>query len=76
MSVLTSKTDRQARLILPSDFANCLVTVERVGEELRVRKTQTSKVHRYSFKELIAGVTPENIHPEIETGPAVGSEAL
>ena len=29
----------------------------------------------YSLEELLAQVTPDNLHQEIETGPAVGSEA-
>ena len=28
-----------------------------------------------SLKELLEGVTPENLHQEIDTGPAVGDEA-
>ena len=31
---------------------------------------------RYSFKQLMAGVTKKNIHGEVKTGPAVGREAL
>lgn len=76
MSTETRKTDGKARLALPSDFANCLVTVERVGDELRVRKAPPAGKRRYSFKQLMAGVTAENIHSEIQTGPAVGGEAL
>lgn len=30
---------------------------------------------RYSLEEMLAGVTPENAHPEIDTGPRVGREA-
>ncbi len=29
----------------------------------------------YSLEELMAGVTDENLHGEISTGPAVGNEA-
>jgi hypothetical protein len=76
MDVLTTKTDAQGRLTLPSDFANCFVTVERHGEELRVRKTKRAVARRYSFKQLMAGVTKDNIHAEVKTGPAVGREAL
>ncbi len=49
MTVQTRKTDRKGRLILPSDFADCLVTVERVGDELRVRKAQRLVASRYTF---------------------------
>jgi antitoxin component of MazEF toxin-antitoxin module len=76
MKTLTRKTDRKARLTLPSDFASCLVTVERNGDELRVRKARRVVARRYSFKQLMAKVTKKNIHAEIKTGPAVGREAL
>jgi antitoxin component of MazEF toxin-antitoxin module len=76
MNTRTRKTDQDARLTLPGDFANCLVTIERVGDEIRVRKTQEVARRRYSFKQLMAGVTADNIHSEVSTGPAVGGEAL
>lgn len=44
--------------------------IERVGpNELRLRKKK-------SLAQLLAGVTPENLHGEWDTGPAVGGEAL
>jgi hypothetical protein len=76
MSVLTGKTDPKGRLTLPSDFAGCLVTIERVGDELRVREARQVVARRYSFKQLMASVTAKNIHAEASTGPAVGGEAL
>jgi hypothetical protein len=76
MSILTLKIDPKGRLTLPTDFAGCLVTVERVGDELRVRKVGRVVGRRYSFKQLMAGVTSKNIHAEIKTGRAVGKEAL
>jgi len=76
MKILTRKTDRKARLILPSDFASCLVTVERAGDELRVRKAKKVVARRYTFRQLMAGVTKKNIHAEVKTGPARGGEAL
>jgi antitoxin component of MazEF toxin-antitoxin module len=30
----------------------------------------------YTLEELVAAITPENLHPEIEIGPAVGREVL
>ena len=30
--------------------------------------------HKYSLAELLAGVTPENLHGEVDTGNAVGRE--
>ena len=76
MDVITRKTDHKARLTLPSDFASCLVTIERQGDELRLRKATRVTVRRYSFKQLMAGVTAANLHAEVKTGPAVGSEIL
>jgi hypothetical protein len=74
--VLTRKTDGKARLTLPSDFASCLVTVERHGDELRIRKARKAAGRRYTFRQLMAGVTKANLHAEVPTGPAVGREAL
>jgi hypothetical protein len=76
MSTITRKTDHKARLTLPPDFASCLVTVERVGDELRVRKAKAVKARRYSFGQLMAGVTKTNVHAEVKTGQAIGGEAL
>ena len=76
MKTITRKTDGKARLTLPNDFASCLVTVERRGDELRVRKARRVVARRYSFKQLMAKVTKKNIHAEVETGPAVGKELL
>ncbi len=33
-------------------------------------------VRRYSFKELMARVTPDNLRAEVSTGPPVGRETL
>jgi len=75
MSGTTQQIDRDGRLLLPADFASCLVTIEREGDELRIRKVKPSR-RRHSFKELMAGVTDDNLHAEIDTGPPVGGEAL
>jgi hypothetical protein len=74
---MTRKTDTRARVTLPPDFANCVVTVERRGAELVIRKAKKNKEgRRYTFRGLMAGVTPQNIHKEISTGCPVGREAL
>ena len=33
-----------------------------------------AKCPRYTLEELLAGITPENLHEEIPTGPPVGNE--
>lgn len=70
MVIGTRKADRRARIVLPDDFANETVVIERVGaNELRLRKKKT-------LSQLVSGITPENRHGEWETGPAVGGEML
>jgi len=70
MVVGTRKADRRARIVLPGDFANENIVIERVGpNELRLRKKKT-------LAQLLAGITPENLHGEWDTGPALGKEAL
>jgi hypothetical protein len=71
--ILTRKADKKARVTLFADFAGAAVVIERVNNvEVRVRKKAG---RRFSLSELLAGVTPENIHAEIQTGPSVGKEA-
>lgn len=70
MVIATRKTDRRARVVLPEDFANETVVIERVGaNELRIRKKKT-------LAQLVAGITPENLHGEWDTGSPVGREVL
>ena len=37
------------------------------------RECERAKPH-YTLEELVAGITPENVHPETDWGPAVGRE--
>ena len=76
MGTLTRKTDHKARVTLPADFASCLVTIERNGDDLLVRKVKRIVARRYTFRQLMAGVTKENMHAEVKTGPPVGREGL
>ena len=70
MIVGTRKADRRGRIVLPDDFANETLVLERVGPgELRIRKKKT-------LAQLVAGITPENLHGEWDTGPAVGREVV
>jgi antitoxin component of MazEF toxin-antitoxin module len=66
----TRKADQRARLVLPDDFANETIVIERIGpNELRLRKKKT-------LSQLVAGITPENLHGEWDTGPDVGKEVV
>lgn len=68
MLIATRKADQRGRLVLPDDFANETVVIERVNDnELRLRKKKT-------LAQLVAGITPENLHGEWDTGPDVGKE--
>ncbi len=70
MVVATRKADRRARLVLPDDFANAIIVIERIdANELRLRKKKT-------LAQLVAAITPENLHGEWDTGPDVGIEIL
>ena len=50
-----------------SEVAVCLD-----GGDIRVRP---SRAPEYRLVDLLAGVTPDNVHPEVPTGPSVGREA-
>jgi antitoxin component of MazEF toxin-antitoxin module len=41
---------------------------------LKVKTSSDPAKPRYSLEELIAGITPENVHPATDWGPAVGRE--
>jgi antitoxin component of MazEF toxin-antitoxin module len=70
MIVATRKIDPRGRVVLPEDFANQTVVIERISDcELRLRKKKT-------LAHLVAAITPENLHGEWDTGPAVGKEVL
>jgi hypothetical protein len=73
---LIRKTDKKARVTLPVDFADCLVTLDRTGDVLQIRKARGMIARRYSFKQLLAGLSKDNLHPEVQTGPPVGRESL
>ncbi len=37
-------------------------------------KPKTNKVKKLDLEKLLEGVTPENVHPEVDWGPPVGKE--
>ena len=47
--------------------------VELIAEEGQLRVVP-AKRPKYTLEELVAQITPENRHGEIDTGPAVGKE--
>jgi hypothetical protein len=74
MAVVTRKVDKKGRVTLFDDFAGQLLIVERIGaDEVRLKKAKTVP-KKYSLNQLLAGVTPENRHAEVDFGPLVGKE--
>lgn len=71
--IVSRETDKKARVTLFADFACTSVTIERMNSvEMRVRK---KRGQRFSLAELLATVTPDNLHGEIRIGPSVGKES-
>ncbi len=74
MPILPRRVDKKARVLLFPDFAGQLVVVERVGEnEIRLRRARVVP-RKYTLAQLLAGVTPENVHAEVDFGRTVGKE--
>jgi hypothetical protein len=73
----TRKTDRKARVVLFSDFADQIVVVERVDDdEVRVRKAVVVPNRKYTLPELLATSPPETFQGDVNFGPPVGNELL
>jgi antitoxin MazE len=51
-------------------------TVDMHEEGGRIVIEPVRNVKEYDLAQLLAGITPENLHAEIEFGPAVGKEAF
>jgi antitoxin MazE len=50
------------------------VDVREEGGRIVVEPVRSPKV--YDLAQLLAGITPENLHAEVDFGPAVGKEAF
>jgi antitoxin MazE len=67
-------------LRVPSAFAKEVGAAEGKRAEMTVEngalvvKVARAKRRRYNLEKLIAGITKENRHPEIDWGPPVGDE--
>ena len=78
MRTKTEKWGRSLGLRIPKTLAE-QAGIEVGSEiELSVRDgdliVRPLQIHRYNLKDLLRGVTPENIHTEIEIGDPVGKE--
>jgi len=66
-------------LRIPAAYAKDLNVVEGVSADLVIEKgrlvaTPLPQTPVYCLDELLAGITDQNIHAEVPTGPAVGEE--
>jgi antitoxin component of MazEF toxin-antitoxin module len=76
MAEIKRRADQRGRITLGSEFANQMVIVERVNEgEFRIRRV-TQRRRRITLEQLLGDMTPDKLHPETDTGPAVGREAI
>ena len=78
MQTRVQKWGNSLALRIPKAYAtamglgpNSVVAVAVEGEKLVLTPVKP----KYTLEELLAGVTEDNIHPEWDTGPAVGKEA-
>lgn len=79
MRVQVQKWGNSLALRIPKSFAaetglSLSSDVDLTIEEGRLVVTPLAKP-RYTLEELLARVTPENRHDEVDTGPSVGVEA-
>ena len=75
MTSLTRKADKKGRVLLFPDFADQLLIVERVGDdEVRLKRAKAVPRRKYTLAQLLAGVTPENVHAEVDFGRPRGKE--
>jgi mRNA interferase MazF len=78
MKTRIQKWGNSLALRIPKSFAvethleqGTLVEVSLVNGALHVTPLRQPAV---TLEALLQGITPENLHPEVDTGPAVGSE--
>ena len=80
MQVLVKKWGNSASVRIPASVmdATCL----RLDDPIDVRVEggriiiEPIRPHAFQLDELLAGITPENLHGHVDFGPAVGREVL
>ncbi len=76
LAAVTRRVDRRGRILLLAEFAGKLLAVERIrAREIRLKVGRSGLGRKYMLSELLAGLTPQNIHAEVDFGRAVGKEA-
>jgi len=49
--------------------------IEISPSDLLPRRSEAHRESPYCLNDLLARVTPENLHPEVDSGPSIGEEA-
>jgi len=73
------KLGRNLAVVIPRKLAEENGLRAGASLDLRVEGSglvASTAAHRYTIEELLAGVTPENRHPETDWGPPVGRERI
>lgn len=80
MQVQLEKTQHGLTLTIPAELAaqskmdqSVYVDLSLIDDKILVAPVRKSK---YNIDDLLAGITDENIHPEVDFGPPVGKELL
>jgi len=81
MNAHFSKWGNSIALRIPNGLAKALQVTEGSPAELHVKDgslivTPVDVVVKYDINELIAAITPENLHGETDTGDPVGTEGF
>jgi antitoxin MazE len=81
MNAHFSRWGNSIALRIPNGMAKELQVSEGSTADLQVKDgalvvTPVDVVQEYDINELIAAITPENLHGETDTGEPVGNEAL
>jgi antitoxin MazE len=77
MQTQARKWENEIAICIPKELAAQACLEEGMELEIKVvdgKVIITPIVKKYELSDLLAGVTPENLHDEIDTGNAVGCE--
>lgn len=77
MNAQVFKWENKIAICIPEEFADQACLEEGMELEIRVvdgKVIISPTVKKYDLGELLAGLTPENLHGELDTGDAIGLE--
>lgn len=77
MQTQIQRTNNTFIIALPEGIANQIALTEGMDVEIQIIEGKlviTPTVQQYCLDDLLAQVTPDNIHSEIDTDNAIGNE--